>query len=338
MTSVSSACGGTGASVLRMPVALKRLLRLDSIASIHLIAARNRATDTSLIERARAFSRQCPWIAPLKVKMISANFQASYFHPHFLLISPSSKWEFSFWFPHHLTWTFIFSSSFLSFRFYISASSVLFPFPHLIFSPEFPAPRSHETNSPNVPIHLDVSKTHPPNQTIVQISKHHLNKTILINCHAKYPHRLFIFCIALGHKRLRANLPACSHRGQTFRPILQHLHPIKIIRRIFHVQIFIFRIFMWKSTARLWLQNLSASARQQHPPYIMRRKDSFNLTGNMVFEGFCIDLLAMIAEQLGFHYKLYLVPDGKFGAKSIKTGEWNGMVRELMDKVSVQFS
>ena len=77
----------------------------------------------------------------------------------------------------------------------------------------------------------------------------------------------------------------------------------------------------------------SSALREQHPPYIMRRKDSFNLTGNMVFEGFCIDLLAMIAEQLGFHYKLYLVPDGKFGAKSIKTSEWNGMVRELMDKV-----
>lgn len=93
------------------------------------------------------------------------------------------------------------------------------------------------------------------------------------------------------------------------------------------------------ATVRSSLQNLSAvlfrTPTEQHPPYIMRRKDSFNLTGNMVFEGFCIDLLAMIAEQLGFHYKLYLVPDGKFGAKSIKTGEWNGMVRELMDKVSV---
>lgn len=65
----------------------------------------------------------------------------------------------------------------------------------------------------------------------------------------------------------------------------------------------------------------------------MKKKDAFNLTGNAKFEGFCIDLLQMIAEQLGFHYQLYLVPDGKFGAKNVKTGEWNGMVRELMDKV-----
>ena len=66
----------------------------------------------------------------------------------------------------------------------------------------------------------------------------------------------------------------------------------------------------------------------------MRKKDAFNLTGNSRYEGFCIDLLAMIAEQLDFHFQLYLVPDNKFGAKSVKTNEWNGMVRELMDKVN----
>ena len=68
----------------------------------------------------------------------------------------------------------------------------------------------------------------------------------------------------------------------------------------------------------------------------MRKKD-YNLTGNAKFEGFCIDLLQLIAEQLGFHYKLYLVPDGNFGAKNIKTNEWNGMVRELIEKVSLRF-
>ena len=64
----------------------------------------------------------------------------------------------------------------------------------------------------------------------------------------------------------------------------------------------------------------------------MKKKDA-NLTGNDRYEGFCIDLLQTIAEALDFHYELHLVPDGKFGAQDIATKEWNGLVRELMDKV-----
>lgn len=57
-----------------------------------------------------------------------------------------------------------------------------------------------------------------------------------------------------------------------------------------------------------------------------------NLTGNDKFEGFCIDLLKTVADSLGFQYELYLVPDAKFGAAD-GDGNWNGLVRELMDKV-----
>lgn len=57
-----------------------------------------------------------------------------------------------------------------------------------------------------------------------------------------------------------------------------------------------------------------------------------NLTGNDKFEGFCIDLLKTVADSLGFQYELYLVPDAKFGAADVD-GNWNGLVRELMDKV-----
>lgn len=54
----------------------------------------------------------------------------------------------------------------------------------------------------------------------------------------------------------------------------------------------------------------------------------------MRYEGFCIDLLNAIAKELGFNYELYLVPDKRFGAENITTGEWNGLVRELILKVS----
>lgn len=58
-----------------------------------------------------------------------------------------------------------------------------------------------------------------------------------------------------------------------------------------------------------------------------------NLIGNDRFEGFCIDLLKEIASMVSFEYRIVLVPDGKYGAFDFETGEWNGIVRQLMDKV-----
>lgn len=62
-------------------------------------------------------------------------------------------------------------------------------------------------------------------------------------------------------------------------------------------------------------------------------KSDRNLTGNDRFEGFCIDLLRTISDLLGFNYDLYLVPDKKFGAENTSSGEWNGLVKEIIEKV-----
>ncbi|OQR78751.1 glutamate receptor [Tropilaelaps mercedesae] len=61
-----------------------------------------------------------------------------------------------------------------------------------------------------------------------------------------------------------------------------------------------------------------------------------NSTGNIYedYEGYIMDLLKILAEQLDFHYDLYLVPDNKFGVMNTSTQEWNGMVREIIEKVS----
>jgi len=64
-------------------------------------------------------------------------------------------------------------------------------------------------------------------------------------------------------------------------------------------------------------------------------KSEGNFSGNMRYEGFCIDLLKKIAHMVGFTYRIELVPDGKYGVYDYETGEWNGIVRQLMDKVSV---
>lgn len=47
-----------------------------------------------------------------------------------------------------------------------------------------------------------------------------------------------------------------------------------------------------------------------------------------------MDLLRELAAILGFHYEIQLVEDGKYGAVEESTGQWNGMVRELIDHVS----
>ncbi|XP_057339211.1 glutamate receptor ionotropic, kainate 1-like isoform X2 [Microplitis mediator] len=66
-------------------------------------------------------------------------------------------------------------------------------------------------------------------------------------------------------------------------------------------------------------------------PYVMLKKTG-NFSGNERYEGFCIDLLREIAQMVGFTYKIELVPDGKYGVYDYETGEWNGIVRQLMDK------
>lgn len=69
----------------------------------------------------------------------------------------------------------------------------------------------------------------------------------------------------------------------------------------------------------------------------MHKKSDKELLGNDRFEGYCLDLLKELSNILGFTYEVRLVADGKYGAQNDK-GEWNGMVRELIDHVSELYS
>ncbi|KAI9565746.1 hypothetical protein GHT06_009538 [Daphnia sinensis] len=66
-------------------------------------------------------------------------------------------------------------------------------------------------------------------------------------------------------------------------------------------------------------------------PYVMLRSER-NLTGNDRYEGFSIDLLKAIAGMVGFNYVIEMVPDKKYGAPDPETGEWNGVVRQILEK------
>ncbi|XP_037544236.1 glutamate receptor ionotropic, kainate 1, partial [Nematolebias whitei] len=68
-------------------------------------------------------------------------------------------------------------------------------------------------------------------------------------------------------------------------------------------------------------------------PYVMAKKSEKELVGNDRYEGYCMDLLKELSNILGFTYEVRLVGDGKYGAQNDK-GEWNGMVRELIDHVA----
>lgn len=64
----------------------------------------------------------------------------------------------------------------------------------------------------------------------------------------------------------------------------------------------------------------------QQPPFIMRDENS-----EKGFKGYCIDLLDEIAKLVKFEYTIQEVEDKKFGNMD-ENGEWNGIVRKLIDK------
>ena len=72
----------------------------------------------------------------------------------------------------------------------------------------------------------------------------------------------------------------------------------------------------------------------QSQPYFMNKESKELLTGNDRFEGFVIDVIDEISQMLGFHYIFKVVDDGNYGSINRVTGEWNGMIRELLDGVS----
>ncbi|KAK2715932.1 hypothetical protein QYM36_010489 [Artemia franciscana] len=68
----------------------------------------------------------------------------------------------------------------------------------------------------------------------------------------------------------------------------------------------------------------------QEVPYIFMHHGK-NYTGNNRFYGFCVELLDEIAKLVGFSYILELNPDGVYGVAHPVTGEWNGIVKQLMN-------
>ena len=71
------------------------------------------------------------------------------------------------------------------------------------------------------------------------------------------------------------------------------------------------------------------------PPYSMVTQSEQQMNGNDAFEGFAIDLISEIAEILKFNYTFKWVDDTNYGKRNQETGEWNGMIGELLSQVKL---
>uniref|UniRef100_F1L369 Glutamate receptor, ionotropic kainate 2 n=1 Tax=Ascaris suum TaxID=6253 RepID=F1L369_ASCSU len=65
-------------------------------------------------------------------------------------------------------------------------------------------------------------------------------------------------------------------------------------------------------------------------PYVMLKKNYYELDENSRLEGFCIDLLAELSRDLGFTYTIHLVKDRNYGNDIYGNGTWNGMIGEIL--------
>lgn len=60
--------------------------------------------------------------------------------------------------------------------------------------------------------------------------------------------------------------------------------------------------------------------------------------GNHCLEGFAYDLIDGIANILHFKYEFRLVAGNKYGAYNKETKKWDGLVKELLDHVSMRLT
>lgn len=56
--------------------------------------------------------------------------------------------------------------------------------------------------------------------------------------------------------------------------------------------------------------------------------------GNDRYFGYSIDLIDSIAKEMKFHYRFELVADNRYGSLNKVTKKWDGLVKQLLDRVS----
>ena len=80
----------------------------------------------------------------------------------------------------------------------------------------------------------------------------------------------------------------------------------------------------------------------QSSPYVMK-KDMTGIPQETIermsfaekYEGYVVDLIKNLSQEVKFKYEMYLVADGEYGRINPKTGLWTGMIKDLIDHVSL---
>ena len=67
----------------------------------------------------------------------------------------------------------------------------------------------------------------------------------------------------------------------------------------------------------------------------MKHKDHDKAEGNERYTGYFVDILEEMSKLGGFNYTIWVVADGRFGFLDPVTGRWNGMIKELLDRVGL---
>lgn len=73
----------------------------------------------------------------------------------------------------------------------------------------------------------------------------------------------------------------------------------------------------------------------QETPYVMLKKVQSGVefeNNNDRYEGYCVDLLKLLAQRINFNYELNPIKSRIYGTDNGK-GEWDGLIGELMNKV-----
>merc|ERR1719500_1160395 len=65
-------------------------------------------------------------------------------------------------------------------------------------------------------------------------------------------------------------------------------------------------------------------------PYLSLVPDHAAQTGNAKYEGYLLDLVTVLAARLNFDFTLSLVGDGRYGTYDETTGQWTGMIGEVI--------
>jgi ABC-type amino acid transport substrate-binding protein len=70
----------------------------------------------------------------------------------------------------------------------------------------------------------------------------------------------------------------------------------------------------------------------QNQPYAKLKEGSEKLEGNDKYEGFVVELIRELSQMVGFNYTFKIQADKSYGSKNWLSGEWNGMMKEVIEK------